>query len=145
MAAITIDPRFNGPADSANGGVTCGLLARATGRNEVTLRKPPPVGRPLELRDGSLYDGDELVASSAVTEVDLEPRGPVPLAEAAIATASYGGWHGHPYPTCFVCGPENQDGLRLFPGPVRDGLVAAPWAPEVARSWHMAIKASDRG
>lgn len=28
-----------------------------------------------------------------------------------------------------MCGPESAEGLRLFPGPVREGVVAAPWAP----------------
>src|SRR5262249_35792868 len=32
-----------------------------------------------------------------------------------------------PFPTCFVCGPDRTDGLRIFPGPVDNGAVAAPW------------------
>lgn len=129
VTTLTIDPGFNGPPDSANGGVTCGLLAQASGLTEVTLRKPPPLGTPLSVTDGNLYDGHDLVASAAPGTVSLQPPAPVTLAEAALATASYGGWRDHPFPTCFVCGPESADGLRLFPGPVREGVVAAPWIP----------------
>ena len=45
---LVIDPRFNGPVGSANGGYTCGLVADfLDGTAEVTLRRPPPLGRPL--------------------------------------------------------------------------------------------------
>jgi hypothetical protein len=130
VTTLTIDPRFNGPPDSGNGGVTCGLLAQATGLNEVTLRQPPPLGRPMELRDSGLYDGDVLVASAAQGTVSVTPLPAVTLAEAALATTGYAGFEHHPFPTCFVCGPEKQDGLRLFPGAVGEGVVATPWVPE---------------
>ena len=129
MTRLTIAARFNGPPDSANGGVTCGSLAQATGLDEVTLRRPPPLGVEMRVEDGSLYDGDTLVASAAAGSITVTPPPPVPLAEAALATASYGGWREHPFPTCFVCGPQNFEGLRLFAGPVRNGVVAAPWIP----------------
>ena len=129
VTTLTIDARFNGPPDSGNGGVTCGLLAQATGLAEVTLRQPPPLGRPLELRDSSLFDGDLLVAAAAAGTITVTPPPPVTLSEAALATTGYGGWQEHPFPTCFVCGPEKEDGLRLFAGPVAEGVVATPWVP----------------
>lgn len=129
MATLTIPGRYNGPPDSANGGVSCGLMARATGRNQVTLRRPPPLERPLRVADDGVYDGDQLVATTADAEVTVEPVAPVSVAEATEATTRYGGWQDHPYPTCFVCGPEHPDGLRLFPGPVRPHVVATPWVP----------------
>jgi hypothetical protein len=47
---LTIEGRFNGPEGSGNGGYTCGLLARELdGEAEVTLRRPPPLDRPLVL------------------------------------------------------------------------------------------------
>ena len=35
------------------------------------------------------------------------------------------------FPDCFVCGPQRRrgDGLRIFPGLLDTGLVAAPWLP----------------
>jgi len=48
MDELVIDPRFNGPVGSANGGYTCGLVAGLLdGIAEVTLRRPLPLGRPL--------------------------------------------------------------------------------------------------
>lgn len=129
MGALTIPGRYNGPPDTANGGVSCGLLAQATGRNEVTLRRPPPLAHPMRLEGDSLYDGEDLVATAADAEVDVVPAPPVGLAEATEATARYQGWQGHPFPTCFVCGPQHPDGLRLFPGSVGEDVVAAPWVP----------------
>lgn len=35
----------------------------------------------------------------------------------------------HPFPGCFVCGPENPEGLQLKPGPVGDGRTACTWHP----------------
>jgi hypothetical protein len=129
VATLTIPGRYNGPPDSANGGVSCGLLAQATGRNEVTLRRPPPLDRAMRVEDGLLYDGEHLVASAADAEVPVEAPGPVSLADATEATARYAGWQDHPFPTCFVCGPQHPDGLRVFPGPVGENVVAAPWVP----------------
>jgi len=129
VPTLTIPARFTGPPDSANGGVTCGLLAQATGLSEVTLRTPPPLERPLRVVDGALYDADTLVASAAAATVALEPPAPVSVAEARAATTRYGGLTEHPFPTCFVCGPDKADGLRLFPGPVGEGVAATPWVP----------------
>jgi hypothetical protein len=129
VTTLTIPGRFNGPPGSANGGVTCGLLAQATGLSEVTLRQPPPLDVEMRVEGGSLFDGDTVVASAAAGAVTVTPPTPVTVSEAALATARYGGWRAHPFPTCFVCGPDNADGLRLFPGEVRDGVVAAPWVP----------------
>ena len=48
---VTIDRRFRGPLDSANGGYAAGLLgSRLPGVAQVTLRLPPPLERPLAVR-----------------------------------------------------------------------------------------------
>jgi hypothetical protein len=53
-------------------------------------------------------------------------------AEARAAAGRYPLFQGHPFPTCFTCGPDRApgDGLRIFPGPMSHGdLWAAPWTP----------------
>ena len=140
---ILIDRRFRGPSQSGNGGYSAGLLAEAYGAPaEVTLRMPPPLGRPLDLhRDGErleLCDGDSLVAEAlpAAPLGDLAPPRTVSLDEAAAATAAYAGHEAHLFPECFTCGParDEGDGLRIFPGPVGDGLIAATWTPDASLS-----------
>jgi hypothetical protein len=141
-ATVTIDPRFNGPPDSGNGGYTCGLLARFVDGEvaEVTLRLPPPVGKALEVASGDdgvvvLLDGESVVAEARPSELAAEAPTPVDVAEAAIASedSPFLNSASHPFPTCFVCGPlrEPADGLRIFSGPVaqRD-VYAAPWTPD---------------
>ena len=136
---ITIARRFRGPARSGNGGYSAGLVAEAFGgAAEVTLRKPPPLDRPLDLvRDGDrieVCDGDALVAEArpAGPMDDVIPPRTVTLEEAADATSRYAGHEAHLFPECFTCGPAREagDGLRIFPGPVGDGLLAATWAPD---------------
>jgi hypothetical protein len=131
---LVIDPRFNGPEGSANGGYTCGLVAELLGGvAEVTLRSPPPLGRPLQVEsvDGRVRvsDGDRLVAEAVPAEVELETPEPPAYEEAERASARYPGFGEHAFPTCFVCGPEREhsDGLRIFAGPLGDGRVASPW------------------
>ena len=133
---ITIDPRFNGPEGSANGGYTCGLVAELLGGEaEVTLRSPPPLGRPLDVvrEDGRLrvLDGDRVVAEAMPTQVELDVSAPPTFAEAERASARYPGFEEHAFPTCFVCGPARRpgDGLRIFAGPLGDGRVASAWVP----------------
>lgn len=138
--AITIPDRFNGPPKSANGGYTCGLVAGLVGTEEVTvsLRLPPPVGEPLQVgRDGDrveLRQGDALVAEGAPAELLLDVPEPITPDEATAASeAGSEKWCSvHPFPTCFACGPERApgDGLRLFPGELRDGMFAADWTPD---------------
>src|SRR5215510_4878483 len=133
---LVIEPRFNGPAGSANGGYTCGLVADfVDGIAEVTLRRPPPLGRPLSVqRDADrvfVRDGDAVVAEAVEAPFELDVPEPPTAEEAASASSRYPGFDEHAFPTCFVCGPDRGagDGLRIFAGPLRDGLVAAPWTP----------------
>jgi hypothetical protein len=137
---LTIPARFNGPPASANGGYTCGLVAGLVGAEDVSvsLRLPPPIGKPLSvLRDGDqvqLRDGDARVAEGGPAELLLDVPDPVSPEDAAAASAA-GREHWcahHPFPTCFACGPERDpgDGLRLFPGELRDGMFATPWTPD---------------
>ncbi len=136
---VIIDTRFCGPSDSANGGYVCGVLAEILGGTaEVTLRRPPPIDPPLTAREVpeggvGLFDGAGLVARGlAAAPPEIRPPAAVSQEEAIAAAERYPGFTGHPFPTCFVCGPErDEDGLRIFPGSVsgRD-LVAAPWQPD---------------
>jgi hypothetical protein len=137
VGELVIDPRFNGPAGSANGGYTCGLVADFLGGSaEVTLRRPPPLGRTLVVEHDEarvvVRDGDAFVAEAVQAEIDLPiPEPPPTFDEATQASSRYPGFEEHAFPTCFVCGPDRGvgDGLRIFAGPVRDGLVASPWTP----------------
>ncbi|MGH8875140.1 MAG: hypothetical protein ACRDVM_07805, partial [Acidimicrobiia bacterium] len=53
---LVVDDRYGGPPGTGNGGYVSGLLAGAyEGPVEVTLRLPPPLGRPLRISP----DGDE--------------------------------------------------------------------------------------
>jgi hypothetical protein len=126
---LIIASRYNGPPGSANGGYTCGLLAERVGEPaEVTLRSPPPLDTPLRFDGSRLWDGETLVAEAHRAHVHLEVPDPVAFDDAERASRSYPGFDEHEYATCFVCGPDRDDGLGLFAGAV-DGkeVFAAPW------------------
>lgn len=132
---VTIDSRFCGPPDSANGGYVCGLVASLIeGTAEITLRAPPPLNTALDLlrrEDGvvALMHGDTLLAEGRAETLSLELPEAVTLAEAVDASTRY---PGVTFSTCFVCGSARQHdgGLMILPGPVRDrSIVAAPWTP----------------
>jgi hypothetical protein len=141
---MIIEARFNGPAGSGNGGYTAGVVAAALGAARtgatVTLRLPPPLNTPLQVTrsDGRVtaHAGDRLVAEAEVAELTDEAVPPVTYDEAVAAATAYPGFAEHPFPTCYVCGPERQagDGLRIFPGLLPDGRTAAPWTvpPDVS-------------
>jgi len=140
MATLTIPTRFCGPADSGNGGYTCGALASHVDAPtvEVTLHSPPPLATPMDvvMSDDSarLMDGDTLVAEATAVEplADDLPR-PVALDEAARASARFPAYEDHNFPTCFTCGPRRPegDGLEVWAGPTEAGdQVASPWTPE---------------
>jgi hypothetical protein len=136
---LTIARRFNGPPDSGNGGYVCGLLAVATASDvRVRLLSPPPLDAPLTMLPGAeadtwrLLDGERPVAvATAAPPLPLDvPRAP-PYVQSVWASQHYVGFRQHSYPDCFVCGPYRRrgDGMRIFPGQLDSGIVAAPWIP----------------
>jgi len=132
VTEIVVPGRFNGPPGSGNGGYVCGLVARAAGvaRPEVTLRRPPPLDTPLRLDGDALHDGAAVVATvAAAQQPDVTPP-PFPGYDAAVAAeATYAGLRRHPFPTCFSCGPDRDDGLGLRPGRIAGDAVATGWTP----------------
>ncbi len=147
---VIIPARFCGPPASGNGGYTCALLAEAIGStSEITLRKPIPIERELQIvpRDGSrgalLKDAETLIAEGEPIEWSPLPRRQALAFEDAVQAAQGSpAFRNHPFPTCFVCGPLRaaQDGLRIFPGLINRGAAngngfpggtfAAPWIPD---------------
>lgn len=135
LETIVLPARFRGPPESANGGYACGAIAGLLeGPAEVTLRRPPPLDTPLmvsRLTAGSLevHDGEGLIAEGRTVDDELEVPPPLDIHTAVAAVAGYRGFHpGATFASCFVCSPDRDDGLRIFPGPV-GGVLAAPWTP----------------
>ena len=102
----------------------------------VRLARPPPLDTPLQLMaDGDdawrLESADGTIARAATSRLTLEVPEPPRYVDAVWASQHYAGFHEHPFPDCFVCGPHRRrgDGLRIFPGQLDTGLVAAPWLP----------------
>ena len=140
---VRIGRRFQGPAQSGNGGYTAGLIGTALSAvaaagtvPQVTLRLPPPLEVDLNL----LVDADEakLVGPESLTagaipvpadKLDDATIDPVSPEEARAAEAQYRGLVNHPFPGCFGCGPENAEGLQLRPGLLGDGRTACTWHP----------------
>lgn len=152
MRTITIPARYCGPPTSGNGGYSAGSLAAALLDDldaprlgtavEVTLLAPPPLEQPLAVetdpgaRAARLLDGehgiatakvlDELVvdAPEVVTFSQAERLEPDETLRKALAE--------HPFPSCYVCGPDrdDEDALHLWairvPG---SDVFAAPYVP----------------
>ena len=122
---ITFERRYRGPLTSANGGFACGSLAAFLDADEVevTLRLPPPLGRPLSVRsDGAtvaLLEGDAVIAEARPSEVDVEVPKPVSVAQAEDATTRFVRIGSPEFRECFVCGTrEEDDGLAVYAGAV---------------------------
>jgi hypothetical protein len=145
---LRIERRYRGPTASGNGGWSAGVLAsqrRADGEYDgpiqVTLRRPLPLDTPLSVT----ADGDathltgptgELVAEAVDADPAAlgDPVAPVDAIAARAAEHDYAGLRQHPFPECFTCGPDRADGdgLRVFPGRIGPGRVAATWTPHEA-------------
>ncbi|MEU7769135.1 hypothetical protein AB0B25_29125 [Nocardia sp. NPDC049190] len=130
MAILRIPRRFNGPPDSGNGGYVAGLLAQQCDEATVTviLRSPPPLERPLQLRAAALYDGAVLVAEAKAGDFERDAPRRTSFDDAATASATYRS--NEMFASCFVCGSGRADGLRIAPGAIGAGCVAAPWIPD---------------
>jgi hypothetical protein len=142
---LIIDPRYNGPNTTGNGGWVAGSLARllGTGSVSVSLRAPAPLAVPLAIRRGddgtvTLENHGTLIAEAELAPLELDvPKAPDPVeAEAAGIRAQKVNAQGAngPYARCFSCGLARGDGLRILPGPVgNEGIVATIWtAPLLA-------------
>lgn len=137
-AAVVIPRRFRGPPESGNGGYTCGLIASGIrGSARVRLHTPPPLDTPLSLRPAdagvALMDAERVIGEGVADHPPAEVPGPVEFDAAVHASGLYRWATGHPFPGCFVCGPDRHhgDGLCIFPGPVEGRrIVAAPWVPD---------------
>ena len=138
MDTMIIPARFKGPPQSANGGYTCGLMARLIeGDAAVNLRIPPPLDTPMAVTrsDGrvELYHEDRLVGRAEPAQLELEvPPVPEPLRLGGDPVDAPGRPDRFaPFSTCFVCGKdrEHPDGLCIHPRQVEghDGMVAARW------------------
>lgn len=137
---VTIPRQFNGPPTSGNGGWVSGLIASAfatrghDGPITTRLRMPPPLSTPLawEHDDSStrlLTHGGAVVGTAEPGAFTREPPRHVDADEVARGLKAYPGFEQHPFDLCFTCGTARAegDGLRLFSGPIDDGLTAAPW------------------
>jgi hypothetical protein len=131
---VTISAQFNGPDTSGNGGYVSGLLAQAHGAEQpvtATLRVPPPLETPLTWEPSTdltrlVTHGGSVVGEATDGGFARDvPACPTPEQREA-GLVAYPGFHHHPFDRCFTCGTarEDGDGLRLFTGPVGDGLVA---------------------
>jgi hypothetical protein len=136
LSSLSVEPRFSGAPGEANGGWIAGLLARELGQGAATVRFQAgvPLDRTVDIEPAGGAGGGVRLVADGVELVRAEPSGgpvvaPMPLAPGELLRA--GGRHDHPFPTCFVCGPDRAagDGLRLAPSPVRAG-VAARWTPD---------------
>ena len=138
---LIIDPRYNGPNTSGNGGWVSGSLARLLGAASVSvsLRAPAPLAVPMLVRrrdDGSvaLENDGTLIAEAGLAPLELDvPEAPgrdEAEAAGALARKLSAQEANSPYAHCFGCGGARSDGLRIVPGPVgNDGIVATNWTP----------------
>ena len=122
---IVLERRFNGPPATANGGYACGIVARhVDGPAHVSLRRPVPLGTPLELErhdDGhvTLHDGELLIAEAdPALPLDLEPPVRPTVEQARAAAARRPGVWPATFDSCYVCAPARGDGLGVVFGPL---------------------------
>lgn len=138
VETFQIQERFRGPPRSGNGGYTCGRIAAyLPGTVAVRLKAPPPLDAELRLESDDdqarLFHGDTCIGEARLAQLDLRPPPAPSFEQAQAASRHFLGFHDHPFPGCFVCGPQRQgeDGLCIFAGPVDGGpTIAAPWIPD---------------
>ncbi|MEM9041035.1 MAG: hypothetical protein AAGD33_14145 [Actinomycetota bacterium] len=143
VRSITIAPHHNGPTGSGHGGVFAGRLAALVGGGPVAVRLQRPVPLATELLVEVAPDGSHAVrrADDDTGEVIATARRVDPLPDPAPGIGMLGDLRwvpgvplarletDHPCPTCFACGTERQDGLRLRPH-LLGGVCVASWTPE---------------
>jgi len=137
---LSIDPVYNGPPDSAHGGVAAGRMAELLDPlcASVRFRAPIPVGSTMTAVPGGddtveLFENDRPIAIVRRLEGPLDGQRFDPLPSTAVDAAEHA-FHSewdtrHPFPTCFGCGHHRTDGrgMALAPGPAPGHDVHAAW------------------
>jgi hypothetical protein len=122
---VIIAERFAGPPNMGHGGYVAGVLSEHMPEClQVTLRKPTPLDKPLQLLtqpDGRLLlqDGEQLIAEAEPAALALDVPAAPSRAEIALAeplSPAFRPPRGV-HPICFGCGQHAQAGLRIFAGP----------------------------
>jgi hypothetical protein len=112
------------------------VAGQLDGPIECTLRSPVPLNALLQIErtqaGAVLREADKVIIEARSTALAVEPPAPIRLEDATAAmVSSLAHDPRHPFPTCFVCGPQrqNHDGLRIFPAMIGEKLYAATWTP----------------
>ena len=135
-----IAERFCGPPRSGNGGYVCGRIAKhMQGTVAVRLKVPPPLNAELRLEssdeEARLFHETTLIGEAKRSQLELQPLLSPSYEEAEQSAQRFLGFRTHPFPGCFVCGPERKltDGLCIFPGAVNgSSTIAGPWEPDAS-------------
>lgn len=140
---MRIKNRFNGPPNSAHGGVACGVFAAALNSRSATVRllSPPPLDVELTVEaDGANFlvtgpDGPVAQVRKHAPTEDFEPLTVRTTEDMKTARQQWIDhfWPKSFFPTCFACGHLRSagDGLELYAGQVPDtNLAAAYWIPD---------------
>jgi len=163
---VTIPRRFCGPANSANGGYACGVVAGLVGGPaECTLRAPPPLDVALAVERGGdgkiqLRQGELLVAEGVPAVVEVDVPAPIDFATAVIA----GGLGSSPTPVSRymdrtarpdarveierVCDAASSDEVETLPAECssdEDSKVGSPCVGSPEMPFVLPGKTSDHG
>ena len=92
-----------------------------------------PLGLSVEDGEAVLRDhhGIELARGLSIGDLEVDVPGPVAVEDATAAMLDYPAldWGERMFP-CFVCDPDREDSLGVFPGPIAGrNVVAATWTP----------------
>jgi hypothetical protein len=120
--SLTTTPETAVPPDTASAklqGASTDLVANAPTASANSTAS-------LVTEGGILVASATAVDAGVLADAAIDPVSPD---EARAAESSYRGLSNHPFPGCFVCGPENTEGLQLRPGPIGDGRTACTWTP----------------
>lgn len=132
---VIIKPQFCGPSSSGNGGYTSGLVAQEFGElAQVTLQKPPPLGRELTFSRNSVLEMIDaelgVIASAKSGQLGNEIARFVEPERITAARSTFPE-DDHPFPRCFTCGTARHlgDGLQIYSPFLGDGVAAGIWRP----------------
>ena len=137
MDTFSIPSQFCGPPFSSNGGYFCGMVASFFDYPvEIRLKAPPPLNTPMQIHRGEVqaqvFSDDKLIAQVRPCTEPCEPAPYISMEDAAQCSDAglKGSLINHPFPGCFVCGPERSegDGMMVFTGPkAGTPLYGAKW------------------